>query len=71
MTCEGKTAFNHREKRDGTFESICLSCFHIVGRDSTEFSLNLSELSHRCAELDIWILKRGNPRHGHCSNPSD
>ena len=40
--------FAHRCNSDGTFDSICLFCFHTVGTTMTESELGRFEAQHEC-----------------------
>ena len=40
--------FAHRCNADGTFDSICLFCFHTVGTTATEPELGPYEAKHEC-----------------------
>lgn len=40
--------FAHRCNADGTFDSICLFCFHTVGTTVTELELGSYEAQHQC-----------------------
>ena len=40
--------FAHRCNADGTFDSICLYCFHTVGTTAAEPELDPYEAKHQC-----------------------
>ena len=40
--------FAHRCNADGSFDSICLFCFHTVGTTMTELELRPFEEQHNC-----------------------
>jgi hypothetical protein len=50
---EDTTDYSHRKNRDGTVDSICLSCFQTIATAKNEESLSLHELLHRCSEENI------------------
>ncbi len=44
-------AFAHRHNSDGTWDSICPSCFYTVATEGTEEELLMHERHHDCAAL--------------------
>lgn len=50
--------FAHRCNVDGTFDSICLFCFHTVGTTSTEPELQICEDRHEC---EVGVTKPNGP----------
>jgi hypothetical protein len=40
--------FTHRRNPDGTFDSICMSCFQTVGHEVRESDLAAAEANHKC-----------------------
>ena len=40
--------FLHRANRDGTFDSICLRCFHTIATETNEAALAGAEMEHQC-----------------------
>ena len=54
-----EVGFTHRKNADGTFDSICLSCFRTVGSANIESELTESERQHICPNDFIFIDGRG------------
>jgi hypothetical protein len=48
MTDKAKTLYPHRRNRDGSFDSICLTCFMTVATAKTEIELAESDAKHIC-----------------------
>jgi len=48
--------FGHRHNDDGTWDSICKTCFLTVATAPSEDELPVLERNHDCAEL--WVSKR-------------
>jgi hypothetical protein len=46
--------YKHRANSDGTFNSICLRCFHTVVTTHDESLLQIFEQPHHCADADLW-----------------
>ena len=44
-------AFRHRQNQDGSFDSICLTCYLTVGSRLSEGELEGAETAHRCSEI--------------------
>jgi hypothetical protein len=40
--------YTHRKKADGTWDSICMTCYHTAATSSTEPELRETEVMHRC-----------------------
>jgi len=55
MRLPNKLQFAHRTNIDGTFDSICLTCFMTVAHADVEEELNSSEYVHLC---DLDCLER-------------
>jgi hypothetical protein len=53
MTQVMRIAYAHRHNRDGSFDSICKTCFATVGQTKDEAALAQLELTHYCP---AWIL---------------
>ena len=53
MSLVGNLEFAHRENEDGTFDSICLSCYLTVASAEKEAALFESEKFHTCGRDDI------------------
>ena len=41
--------YPHRQTRDGSYESICLTCFLTISRANTESELRVQEEAHVCS----------------------
>jgi hypothetical protein len=52
--------YPHRHNRDGSFDSICTTCFATIGHTQFESDLTDAEQYHSC-EQSI-LAGRGNPR---------
>lgn len=52
--------FTHRHNPDGTFDSICMSCFQTVGHEKRESDLAAAEAVHKCILklVDMGPLKK-------------
>jgi hypothetical protein len=48
MNSGGCDEFAHRQNADGTFDSICLSCYLTITTAETEPELVLGESQHSC-----------------------
>ena len=48
MTTTRKELYPHRRNYDGSFDSICRTCFATVGRASNEATLAELEKNHSC-----------------------
>jgi hypothetical protein len=46
--------YAHRKNTDGTFDSICLTCFRTAGSSLTENGLLSHEAHHVCRPADLW-----------------
>ena len=51
MDKDSRFGFRHRHNEDGTWDSICLECFHTVETAMCEEELRAAERSHDCREL--------------------
>jgi hypothetical protein len=40
--------FPHRHNKDGSYDSICPTCFHTIATVKYEFELSAHELKHVC-----------------------
>jgi hypothetical protein len=40
--------FPHRRNPDGTYDSICVTCFATIGSSRTEEELEIAEKAHVC-----------------------
>jgi hypothetical protein len=40
--------YTHRKKADGTWDSICMTCYHTAARSLTEPQLRETEAMHLC-----------------------
>ena len=50
-------AFQHITNSDGTSNSICRNCHHIVATSHNEFSLEQVESTHICVEHQPQLLR--------------
>jgi hypothetical protein len=50
MTITRNAAFPHRRNYDGSFDSICRTCFATVGHAKNEARLTKHEKNHSCAQ---------------------
>jgi hypothetical protein len=41
--------YPHHQNKDGSYESICLTCFLTISHANTETELKLQEEAHLCA----------------------
>ncbi len=48
MNIAGDLEFAHRLNADGTFDSICMSCFLTIGSAESDPALEAQEKMHRC-----------------------
>ena len=48
MTLQHAAIFPHRRNRDGSFDSICMTCFRTVATKYKETELNDAEKDHTC-----------------------
>ncbi len=48
MADKAKTLYPHRRNRDGSFDSICLTCFMTVATAKTESELADADAKHIC-----------------------
>jgi hypothetical protein len=55
MNAAGDLEFSHRLNADGTFDSICMSCFLTIGTAESEPALAGEEKIHQCNRNDIHI----------------
>jgi len=55
-TLERKT-FRHRFNQDGTFDSICLSCFQTIATTTYEDVLDALQEEHACADIDLYRVE--------------
>ena len=53
MNAAGDLEFAHRLNADGTFDSICMSCFLTIGTAENEPSLVGQEKIHQCNGNDV------------------
>jgi hypothetical protein len=53
MNAAGDLEFVHRLNADGTFDSICMSCFLTIGTAENEPSLAGQEKIHQCNGNDV------------------
>jgi hypothetical protein len=51
--------YPHRRNKDGSYESICLSCFLTVSRAKTEAELTEQDVAHVCTATKL--STRGKP----------
>ena len=51
MSSSAIDKFTHRQNEDGTFDSICLSCFLTVANAGSELQLEIFERRHVCDEM--------------------
>jgi hypothetical protein len=49
-----RAKYAHRKNTDGTFDSICLTCFRTAGSTLTENGLLSHETHHVCRPADLW-----------------
>jgi hypothetical protein len=57
------TTFPHRKKRDGTFDSFCLTCFATIANAKTEDELVEHDQNHVCDPS--FLADRGHLRRPH------
>jgi hypothetical protein len=55
MAAEATTFYPHRINRDGTFDSICLTCFLTVAHAQTEAELLAYDREHVC---EYWTVSQ-------------
>jgi len=48
--------FAHRPRKDGTVDSICLSCYQTIAITTDESERETQEAAHKCAGLDLAAL---------------
>lgn len=48
MSSSSISVFSHRENRDGTIDSICLTCYATIASSHSVDDLNAHEKEHRC-----------------------
>ena len=48
MNTVGNSEYEHRQNADGTFDSICLSCYLTVSSAPSERELAAGEAKHSC-----------------------
>ena len=53
MNAAGGLEFVHRLNADGTFDSICMSCFLTIGTAESEPALVGQEKIHQCNGNDV------------------
>jgi hypothetical protein len=53
-----RTTFPHRHNADGTFDSICPTCFATVGTNRNEAILRLHELAHDCNPVEVYRVSQ-------------
>ena len=58
MTFQMAPFFPHRRNKDGSFTSICLTCFATVASHMTEEKLNEQDKNHVCVKSNL--SERGN-----------
>ena len=58
MAVEQNIEFSHRNNYDGTYDSICKTCFKTVSNRAVEAELYEDESNHRCEPYDIIARKR-------------
>jgi len=51
MTSSGSDEFAHRQNADGSFDSICLSCYLTVTSAPSESGLVDGEANHSCMKV--------------------
>jgi hypothetical protein len=51
MSSSALDRFCHRQNNDGTFDSICCSCFATIATTKDEHQLEAFEQRHDCVEL--------------------
>jgi hypothetical protein len=49
--------FAHRTNRDGTFDSICKTCFATVGTATDALNLKIIEDGHTCDPWKLEVIK--------------
>lgn len=49
-----RVKYAHRKNHDGTFDSICLSCYRTAGSSLIENGLLSLESGHACDPVDLW-----------------
>jgi hypothetical protein len=50
--------FPHRHNEDGSFDSICTTCFATVATEENEAKLRLYELAHICNSLQVARIRQ-------------
>ena len=58
MSDTANPCFKRRRSQEGTYESICLYCFHSVGTGEREAAVVSKEAGHRCADQDLRSHRR-------------
>lgn len=51
--------FPHRHNNDGSFDSICDTCFVTVARVKVESELTVFESRHRCEPANLYWASQG------------
>ena len=52
-----RVKYAHRRNTDGTFDSICLTCFRTAGSSLIEKGLLSHEAHHACRPADLWHVQ--------------
>jgi hypothetical protein len=50
--------FRHRHKQDGSYDSICTTCFRTIATELTEPSLDQAERAHQCDPYGLYLRNR-------------
>lgn len=53
MSSSAIDKFSHRQNEDGTFDSICRSCFATIATTKSEHQLDSFERAHVCDALAL------------------
>ena len=53
MNAASSPSFKHRPNRDGTFDTICLTCYQTVFRSHNEADLEGAEEFHTCSQRNL------------------
>lgn len=57
MSATPRVKFAHRKNIDGTFDSICLTCYRTAGSSLIENGLESHETHHICRPVDLWYVQ--------------
>lgn len=58
MDYHAGTAFAHRHNQDGTFDSICKTCFMTIMTAGLEADLQIGEKEHVCDPLQVMLIHK-------------